>query len=339
MKKYLFGLLILMPAFSMAQAKTWKEPGKDFICHGGHPRCAAPTGRYRYHQFGMQPGIGDFAGFSDVLHAGPTLIQYQTFLTELETYRPNTNAVASWSDAMARVNDSLVWGSFVSARSQLDAGSDAQLIGQEIDVLNDGKPGIAPNKSKVGLQIVGFGRQNTNAIEVLNQSPTSGQFSNGIVFGPTALAGDGAYLGATSAKPVARGIDFQNVHFTDGAMMLSQGSAITFANRSGEKSAILTDDSNQLVVRAGESGLRVIDSTSRRDLMTVTPAGDMVTPYGSFAKMRSDVDALQAASQVPAVRRLLLPLALIASMLVNVVAIGTLIGTRRRAVLQIQSKL
>ncbi|MGN5480591.1 hypothetical protein ACTMU2_39235 [Cupriavidus basilensis] len=80
-------------------------------------------------------------------------------MTELESHRTNTNAAAFWSDASAEVDKARVWGAFVSARSSLEPGNDAQLIGLEIDVLNDGLPGLRPNQSKVGLQIASvFGK-------------------------------------------------------------------------------------------------------------------------------------------------------------------------------------
>lgn len=308
MKRLTLWLAFTILSSSSFAFERWTEPGKSFICRGNHPRCQSSQGQYRYHQFGQQPGIGDFAGVSDQLLPGPPLIHYQTFLSELQSFRPNTNAVALWADAMARVDNSLVWGGFISARSLLKPGADAQLIGLEIDVLNDGKPGVFPNKSKVGLQIVGFGKQNTNAIEIVNQSPTSGAFSNGIVFGSTALAGDGAYLGATSAKPVSKGIDFQNVRFTEAAMLLGQQSAISFTNKSGNKSAIYTDDQNRLVLRAGANGLRIMDSTEEIALLDVDPSN-----FWNQAKFN-----------------IFLIAALIISALVNIFAFWSLIKFRRR---------
>ena len=91
----------------------------------------------------------------------------------------------------------------------------------------------------------------TDAINIIGAG--AAKWYNGLAFSPDAIDPSGAYIGAAPSKPMARGIDFGNVKFTDGALLLSQSSAITFANKTGEKSAILTDDTNCLVLRTGEN--------------------------------------------------------------------------------------
>ncbi len=74
-----------------------------------------------------------------------------------------------------------MWGGFFTANSSKGSDKDAQLIGAEIDVNNDTKPGIAPNASKTGLQVVGIGSVSvTNAIEIIGFD--RGLWTNGLSF-------------------------------------------------------------------------------------------------------------------------------------------------------------
>ena len=158
------------------------------------------------------------------------------------------------------------------------------MVGLEVDVINNALPGVAPNTSKTGIQIVGLGSQVvSDAILIVGAG--AAQWSNGLMFAPDAITPSGAYIGATATRPVARGIDFANVRFTDSALALGQWSGITFRNASGGPSAILTDDSSQLVLRAGERGLRIMDVTSSKTLMEVTPEGDLLTPFGKLSDL------------------------------------------------------
>ena len=142
--KYLFGIVAMLGWTAQANAQEVVQyPQGLFVCDGVHPRCTwVDQSTYPYHQFGGQH-VGQMSGVSDVLENGPPLIHYQTFLTELISQRPDTNAVAFWADAASVVNNGRVWGGFISARSGFStSGADSQLIGLEIDVLNGGLPGV-----------------------------------------------------------------------------------------------------------------------------------------------------------------------------------------------------
>ena len=200
-----------------------------FFCHGNHPRCSwTDQTTYPYFQFGGQH-VGQMSGVSDLLPNGPPLPQYQSWLTELISDRPNTNAVASWSDATSRVDGGRVWGGFISARTGFSQpGWDSQLIGLEIDVLNGGLPGVSPNLGKVGLQIVGFGNPNTDALQILTETP-SAAFQNILSIQPNSIAPTGAVIGM-APQHIARGIDFQGSTFSDGAFLLSPNQKIRIQN-------------------------------------------------------------------------------------------------------------
>lgn len=271
-----------------------------FICHGDHPRCSWPDQEtYPYPQFSMQH-VGQMSGVSDLLPNGPSLEHYQTFLTELITERPNTNAVASWSDATSVVNNGRVWGGFISVRSGFShlspveqATADSQLIGLEVNVLNGGLPGVYPNQSKVGVQIVGFGNANTNALEVLTQTP-SAAFQNILNIQPHAVSPNGAVIGM-APQAAARGIDFQGSTFSDGAMIVSTNQKFVFRTPGLSDASIWRDDINNgyLVLQAGPPGLRIVNSDNNKNLLIITSAGDLVTPNGSFSGVVNRLTALE----------------------------------------------
>ena len=266
--------VLMAPALALAAQAQWLSPDSRFYCHGGHPRCQSEPSQYRYPQFHGESGIGGFAGFSDVLANGPHLTQYQTFLSELESYRPNTNAVALWSDAAARVDGARVWGAFISARSGLLPGNDAQLIGLEVDVLNDGKDGISPAQSKVGVQIVGFGKKNTNALEIMSQSPSSGRFMNGVTIASGAIDRDGTVIGVGSQKARV-GLNLEHSAFADSAVLLSPDSPITFRQAGLADAKIYRDKfgKGSLVLRAAPDGIRLTTSHDSANILAIDDEG------------------------------------------------------------------
>lgn len=228
-----------------------------------------------YHQFPDGMEIGGFVGISDYLEAGDPIDHYQSMITELISDREDSNAVAMWSDAASVADGGRVWGGFISARSGLETGQDSQLIGLEVDVLNGGLPGEAPNASKVGVQIVGFGELTTNAVEILTDE--RGRWQSGIVIDNGAMAEDGTVFGCTQNTPVALGIDFRSTPFSEAAMAVSNNSKIIMQSIIGEPAAVYTDDigDGSLVFRAGVSGLRITSNDGRKDLLTLKADGSL----------------------------------------------------------------
>jgi hypothetical protein len=273
------------------------SPVGQFVCNLEHPRCQeVDQEKYKYHQFGMQH-VGQFSGVSEFLKNGPPIIHHQTWLAELISARPDTNAVASWSDAMSIVNGGRVWGGFISARSDFkqQSGMDSQLIGLEIDVLNAGKPGLFPNSSKVGLQIVGFGRENTNAIEVLSQGPESGQWQNILQVAPGTVSKNGTIIGVGPQKTQI-GINLFGSSFSDSALILSTNSKITFRSPGLSDAALYRDEfSNGFVVlQLGPAGLRITNTQNNKNLVIITPDGDIITPRGKLSDLYDRIEKLEA---------------------------------------------
>lgn len=233
---------------------------------------------------------------------------YQNFLSEVLNFAPGTNAVAIWGDSSAVVDGSKAWGGFFSARSnarefmtdefqkyvpddvelQYDKETyDAQLIGIEVDVLNDGLPGVYPNMSKTGVQIVGFGNPNSMAIEVRSEDTDKedvldedrrGVFESGIYF-KNSIASYGRLMVSDLAR--ARiGLDFNNTVFTEGAIKLKTaqvGTGIILNDgKSGEVYGGARWDDNPeewMTLRAGEGGIRVLSNDNTTELLAIDNYG------------------------------------------------------------------
>ena len=296
--KYTVALLSLAMLSAPAAAQDLIHTTNGiFYCHGDHPRCSwADQSTYPYYQFGGQH-VGQMSGVSDLLPNGPPLPQYQAWLTELISDRPNTNAVASWSDATSRVDGGRVWGGFISARTGFSQpGWDSQLIGLEIDVLNGGLPGVSPNLGKVGLQIVGFGNPNTDAIQILTETP-SAAFQNILSIQPNSIVSDGAVIGM-APQHAGRGIDFSGSTFSDAAFIVSANQRFVFRTPGLNDAAIYRDEfsNGYLVLQAGPPGLRITDASNSTNLMIITPDGNFVTPLGSFTDVLSRLNRLEGKS-------------------------------------------
>jgi hypothetical protein len=233
------------------------------------------TRPYAYHQFDGSTRIGEFVSISETLADGPPLPHHQTFLAELITKRPDTNAVALWADAKSIVSKGRVWGGFISARSGFASPTDdSQLIGLEIDVLNAGKPGVFPNDSKVGLQIVGFGNRNTNAIEILNEQKGEGEFENGINFQPGAISKDGAIFGV-GPQSSRYGLNLLGSRFSEAAVIVSENQKIVFRAEGRRDASIYRDEfsDGHLVLTAGPGGMRVTNAENTSNLLIIHPDG------------------------------------------------------------------
>ncbi|MFC0203451.1 YadA family autotransporter adhesin [Novosphingobium soli] len=295
--KFVLVAALLVLSFPAAAQEVVNDADGFFVCDERHPRCSTPDpATYPYHQFGNQ-NVGDYVGVSDVLEPGPSLAHYQTFLAELISRRADTNAVAFWADAASVVDRGRVWGGFLSARSGFSIpGADSQLIGLEIDVLNGGLPGVYPNASKVGLQIVGFGNPNTNAIEIATET-ASAAFQNIINIQPNSVAREGAVIGM-APQVARRGIDFQGSSFSDAAFLVSANQRFVFRSPGLGDAAIWRDDiyNGYLVLQAGPPGLRIVNSENNTNLMIVQSDGDVITRYGSLSSVFSRLARLEQAT-------------------------------------------
>lgn len=166
---------------------------------------------------------------------------------------------------------------------------DTQLIGVEIDVLNDALPGSYPNMSKTGVQIVGFGNPNSMAIEVRSEDTDKdmsgkgeyrGVFENGIYF-KNSIASYGRLL--VSDMPQARiGLDLKSTLFTEGAIQIQSqqvGTGIIYNNGisgeiyGGERWSGSEDKNDWLTLRAGNGGIRVVSNDNTKELVAIDNYG------------------------------------------------------------------
>lgn len=231
---------------------------------------------------------------------------YQNFLSEVWNFKPNTNAVSIWGDSAAIAQGAKAWGAFFSARSYYKAFAengkykdlapagtdfsfnpddyDNQLVGVEIDVLNGGKPGIYPNKSKVGLQIVGFGNPNSMAVEVRSEDTDKdlpaekrrGVWESGIYF-KNSLASYGRLVVA-DFDTAKMGFDFRRSLFREGIMQArSEGVGTGIILNEGKSGEIYggmrwdktADKHNWISIRNGEGGTRIVTNDNTKEILAV----------------------------------------------------------------------
>ncbi len=220
--------------------------------------------------------------------------QAESIYGNIENESTTVNAVGIWGSATSLQKNARVWGGFLVARTSEGFKKDAQVIGLEVDTINDALPGLSPNRSKVGVQVVGIGTQPlTSAVEVIGAG--NAKWSNGLLFEKNAIHSNGTVLGLAETGELERGIDFSHTRFVDSAFLLNQGSRITFKNKSGAASMLYTDEINEghFVLRAGNSGLRITSNDDSRNLAFFDTTGNIITPKSNFNQVVDDVDLLK----------------------------------------------
>lgn len=234
---------------------------------------------------------------------------YQNLLVSTINRAPNVNAVSIWGDSHALADGSKAWGGFLSARSSCSTYAqngplnryspeikscgperDNQLIGLEIDVLNESKPGIFPNMSKTGLQVVGFGNPNSMAIEVRSEdtdrkaatTAPAGAFES-VLYIKNAIQPEYGRLIVADFEKAKIGLDFRRPLFTEGllrgrsngvgtGLILNDGNSgeMYGGKRWGET---FQDERGWLTLRAGNGGLRVVSNDNKREILAVDNDG------------------------------------------------------------------
>ena len=238
---------------------------------------------------------------------------YQNVLSEVWNFSPHTNGVAFWGDSAAIADRSAAWGGFFSARSSFARATnssedvfekafppdlnkdveknefDCQLTGLEVDVINGGKPGIYGNKAKHGITIVGFGNPNSHALSVICENfdcaepQRRGQFEAGIYFQNSIHPDYGRLLVADFDRS-RMGLDFRGTVFREGAAQfrtVSSGTGIVFnEGKGGEIYAEAKNSSDLedscLTIRAGQAGLRIMDSSGQKELIMIDKDGIII---------------------------------------------------------------
>lgn len=238
---------------------------------------------------------------------------YQNVMSEVWNFTPHTNGIAFWGDASAIADQSAAWGGFVSARSSYlrhtgAPGSkfeeafppglnehvaredfDCQLTGLEVDVINSGKPGVMGNKAKHGITIVGFGNPNSHAVSVICENfdcaepQRRGQFEAGLYY-QNSIHPDYGRLVVADFDRARIGLDFRGAVFREGAAQfrtVNPGSGIVFnGGKGGEVYAQAQSAQEQeescLTIRAGKGGLRILDHSGERELLSIDAQGRIV---------------------------------------------------------------
>lgn len=161
---------------------------------------------------------------------------------------------------------------------------DNQLIGLEIDVLNGSKPGVYPNMSKTGLQIVGFGHPNSMAIEVRSEDtdknikdnvPPKGAFET-VLYVKNSIQPEYGRLVVADFESAKIGLDFEKPIFSQGvikAHVNGVGTGIILNNGSSGEiyggNRWFNDSSQYLSLRAGSGGMRVLSNDNTQELITI----------------------------------------------------------------------
>lgn len=230
---------------------------------------------------------------------------YQLALFEVLNTSPGTNAIPIWGDGNAIANQSSAWGAFFSARSAkiqpdyhhddayptelLEAlpsydDFDAQLCGLEVDVLNNGKPGVFGNKAKHGIQVVGFGNPNSHALSVICENfdcppeMQKGQFESGVYFQSSIHPEYGRMIVADFDKAHI-GVDFRKPVFDWGAIQLNApraGTGVVFSEgRGGEiySGPRQQDGLDVLTMRMGADGFRILNAEGTKEVLSIDSHG------------------------------------------------------------------
>ena len=244
----------------------------------------------------------------------------------LNNYSTTVNGVALWGEATSKADGSRVWGGFITARN-FDAENDAQLVGLEIDVSNYGKPGIFPNDSKVGAQIVALGDfECTNAIELIAAGKSS--WHNGILVSEGTINKDGAIIGVSQSSPVATGIDFGNTPFTNAAIQVSNDSKIVMKTPSGNPTCIYSDKFNFLAVQAGTEGFRITNNENNQNLLVINPDGSVREDCLFYKKIIEN----NSIKVVPDRKLTIICLTLIAILFIIVIVLAVLLSAQSKII-------
>jgi hypothetical protein len=230
---------------------------------------------------------------------------YQNLMSEVINATAGANGIPIWGDGAAVVNGASVWGGFFSARSgcaseglistylpkDLDKGCgaefDAQLTGVEVDVLNAGKPGVYPNKAKHGVQIVGFGNPNGQAVSVISENfDREPQFRRGqfesVLYAQNSLQPEYGRFIVMDFEKAQIGLDMRRPLFSRGAMDFhSSGVGTGILLESGKSGEIYggqrwpgkADQSDWLTTRLGGGGFRLVSNDDKREFIAVDNDG------------------------------------------------------------------
>ncbi len=157
-----------------------------------------------------------------------------------------------------------------------DEDFDAALVGLEVDVLNGGlphgsvSPAVGIPLSKVGVQIVGFGKRNTAAVELRSEDTDDhakqpderrGTWHYGLIE-HNALDSGSTFL-ITTSSAAKRGIDFSMTRYADSAIRLNSDGSRTGISFNEYKGGEIYAEGEALVMRTGALGLSLLTPNGR----------------------------------------------------------------------------
>lgn len=215
-------------------------------------------------------------GVPDETDYANTHNHYQSLASEVINFVPWANAVGVWGDSWAANNRSRAWGALFTARADCDekwaynpksqkvdcTDFDSQLVGVEVDVINLAKPGRPPNEGKTGVQVVGFGEENTMAFEARTATPGEGRFTLGMNFAD-AITPDGTLI-ATWQKSMGRGLELSNTRFKNGVISYkSDGRGTGFIANEGRGGQVFSRQTEKAQTRWSS---RPVPEDSRSDI-------------------------------------------------------------------------
>lgn len=286
-------LAVLMPGFNDYKSLD-KLPGRILDLAGPEVRLFNAGARLSHGRQAYLP-LGPLETMFNVgLNVGSASLshQAQAIMGSVDNHSSTVNAVGIWGQGTSWKHDARAWGGFFVAETAGGPECDAQIVGLEVDVINNTQSGKAPNPSKSGIQIVGLGNfPVSDAIQVIGAGEA--KWENGLLFGQDAITEDGAYIAMSPSRPIARGIDMAGTRFTDAALAIAQQSAITMQVSTGVPAAIYTDENDYLVLKAGPNGVRFIND-SAEVLLEITPDGDLKTRHGNISDLLRRLESLEA---------------------------------------------
>lgn len=231
-------------------------------------------------------------GVPDETDYANTHNHYQSLASEVINFVPWANAVGVWGDSWAANNRSRAWGALFTARADCDekwaynpksqkvdcTDFDSQLVGVEVDVINLAKPGRPPNEGKTGVQVVGFGEENTMAFEARTATPGEGRFTLGMNFAD-AITPDGTLI-ATWQKSMGRGLELSNTRFKNGVISYkSDGRGTGFIANEGRGGQVFSqtdrEGADTLVVEAGTGGFAIRHHGKSENAIEIDQSGDI----------------------------------------------------------------
>lgn len=203
--------------------------------------------------------------------------QYASIFGKATATNTKVNTVGVWGEARSEASGGRAWGGFFTAETPSGEDKDSQLVGVEVDVINLGKPGVAPNQSKVGMQLVTMGHADSSAaIEVISDHRS--RWKNAILVADDSISADGAVIGLGQRQRMRAGIDFSQGTFADAAIRLGNNETLRLdgTGAGGAKAAVIRNDANNaLVLVAGAKGMAIQNNDATRTLVFVDNAGNV----------------------------------------------------------------